>query len=274
MLSQKLNPLKVTILGLLLTVAWFTVDMKAALAHFPHDDIFAVEISPNYQQDRTLFINVRGNLFKSEDGGDSWQKIVKGLDYQQKLSSLDIAAQSPKILFLSTLGDGIYKSENGGDSWSQVNQGLETLSIDLVAIAPDSADMVLAAGSETGLYKTENGGASWAQVMAGDNKITAIAFDSAQKDQITIGDAQGNLYFSDNRGKTWQRLATLPNSGAIRAVAISPNFTSDQTFWVGTEQEGIFQTVDGGVSFSQVNKGIWDRAIMSLAISPNKSTIC
>ena len=272
MVLQKLNPLKVTILGLLLTVAFFTFDVKAALAHYPHDDIFAVEVSPNYQQDRTLFINVRGNLFKSEDGGDSWQRIVKGLDYQHKLSALDIAAQSPKIIFLSTLGDGIYKSENGGDSWSQVNQGLETLSIDLVAIAPDSSELVFAAGTETGLYKTENGGASWAQVMAGKSKITAIAFDPAQKDQITIGDAQGNLFFSDDGGETWQQLATLENSGAIRAVAISPNFTSDQTFWVGTEQEGIFQTVDGGVSFSKVNNGIWDRAITSLAISPNYET--
>ncbi len=272
MFNKKYGLFKVTILSLLLTVVWLIFDVKAALAHYPHDDIFAVEISPNYQQDRTLFINVRGNLFKSKDGGDSWQRIVKGLDYQHKLSALDIAAQSPKILFLSTLGDGIYKSENGGDSWSQVNQGLETLSIDLVAIAPNSADLVFAAGTETGLYKTENGGASWEQVIAGDNKITAVAFDPAQKDQITIGDAQGNLFFSDNGGETWQQLATLENSGAIRAVAISPNFTSDQTIWVGTEQEGIWQTVDGGVSFSQVNNGIQERAITSLAISPNYET--
>ena len=270
MILHKLNRLKVIILGLLLTVVFFTVDVKAVLAHYPHDDIFAVEISPNYQQDRTLFINVRGNLLKSKDGGNSWQRIVKGLDHQQELSSLDISAQSQKIIFLSTLGDGIYKSENGGDSWSKVNQGLKNLNIALVAIAPDSADLVLAAGTETGLYRTENGGTSWEQVMTGDNKkITAIAFDSAQQDKITIGDNQGNLFFSGDRGQTWQRLATLENSGGIKTVAISPNFAGDRTFWVGTEQGGIFKTVNGGVSFSQANNGISDRAIMSLAISPN-----
>ena len=42
MVLQKLNPLKVTILGLLLTVAFLIFDVKAALAHYPHDDIFAV----------------------------------------------------------------------------------------------------------------------------------------------------------------------------------------------------------------------------------------
>ena len=270
--SQKFNSLKVSILGLLLTVAFLTFDVKAAWAHYPHDDIVAVELSSHYQQDRTLFINVRGNLFRSKDGGNSWQTIVKGLDHQYELSSLDISAQSPKIIYLSTLGDGIYKSENGGDSWSKVNQGLEALSIDLIAIAPDSNEIVLAAGTETGLYKTENGGASWQQVIAGDNKITAIAFDPTQKDKITVGDDQGNLFLSDNLGKSWHRLASLENSGAIRAIAIAPNWVSEQTFLVGTEKEGIWQTVDGGITFSQVNKGISDRSILSLTISPNYQT--
>ena len=130
MFAHKLNRLKVAILSLFLIVVLFTANVSAVYAHYPHDDIFAVEISPNYQQDRTVFINVRGNLFKSQDGGDSWQKIVKGLDHQSELSALDIAAQSPKILFLATLGDGIYKSENGGDSWFKVNQGLTNLNID------------------------------------------------------------------------------------------------------------------------------------------------
>lgn len=272
MVSPKLNRLKVTILGLFLTVAFFTVDVKAALAHYPHDDIVAVEISPKYQQDRTLLINVRGNLLKSQDGGNSWQRIVKGLDHQHELSALDIAARSPNIVFLSTLGDGIYKSQDGGDSWSQVNQGLETLNIDLVAIAPDSPDLVFAAGTETGLYQTENGGASWSEVMTGDSKITAVAFDSARQDKIIIGDARGNLFLGSDRGENWQRLATLKNSGAIRAVAISPNFASDRTFWVGTERAGIWQTVDGGVTFVQVNNGIGDRSIVSLAISPDYQT--
>ena len=269
MFNKNYSLFKVTILGLLLTVAFLIFDVKAAFAHYPHDDIFAVKLSPNYQQDRTLFINVRGNLFRSKDGGNSWQTIVKGLDHQYELSSLDIAAQSQKILFLSTLGDGIYKSENGGDSWSKVNQGLETLNVDLVAIAPGADDLVLAAGTETGLYQTENGGASWKQVMAGDNKITAIAFDPEQNERVIVGDERGNVFLSGDRGKSWQKLATLERSGAIRAVAISPNFAAERTFWVGTEQEGIWQTVDGGISFAQVNQGISDRAIVSLAISPN-----
>ena len=110
MILSKLNLVKVAILGLLLTLIGFTFAVPTALAHYPHDDIVAVETSPNYQQDHTLWINVRGNLLKSEDGGDNWQRISKGLDHKYELSALEIASNSPQTVFLATLGDGIYKS--------------------------------------------------------------------------------------------------------------------------------------------------------------------
>ncbi|MGF1539082.1 MAG: YCF48-related protein [Pleurocapsa sp.] len=257
----------------ILTVCIFDVD--TALAHSPHDVVIDVELSPNYAQDQTAYfildgyLPIWGNLFKSTDGGDRWQRIEKGLDNQHKLFSLAVSSQSKKTLFLSTLGDGIYKSQDEGASWNKVNQGLETLSIDLVAIAPDSADVVFAAGTESGLYKTENGGTSWSTVTPGENKIKAIAFNP---NNIIVGDDRGNLYSSTDRGKNWQPLTTLENSGAIQAVAISPRYKTDRTVWVGTETAGIWQTVDGGVSFSPVNNGISDRSIMSLAISPNYET--
>ena len=253
-------------------------DVDAALAHSPHDVVIEVETSPRYDQDRTAYfllnsyLPVWGNLFKSKDGGNSWKRIEKGLDNQHKLFSLAVSPQSPEILFVSTLGDGIYKSLDEGASWSKVNQGLKTLNIDRVTISPHSSEVVLATGTEKELYKTENGGQSWQQVMAGDNKITAIAFSPQQKEQIIVGDRQGNIFLSGDRGASWQRLFTLENSGAIQAVAISPRYETDRTVWVGTEKEGIWQTVDGGVSFSQVNEGIADLTIMSLAISPNYET--
>ena len=273
-MSKFLGIFQVTICFSLLIGIFLFFDVEAALAHTPHDIILQVAISPTYDQDQTLFIysSTEGGLLKSEDGGKSWKIVGTGLNNKYELSSLDISYQSKKTLFFSSLGDGIYKSQDEGVSWNKVNQGLGTLNIDLVSIAPDSADVVLAAGTEQGLYKTENGGASWTQVMAEENKITAIAFFPKQNNQVIVGDRQGNLYFSRDRAESWKRLVTLENSGAIQAVAISPSYETDQTVWVGTEQEGIFQTVDGGVSFAKINNGIWEGAIMSLAISPNYQT--
>lgn len=261
------------LVGLLLLSAaiYFSVEVNAAFAHTPHDDIYQIEISPNYHQDQTLFIIVRGNLFKSEDGGSSWQRLVKGLDHQYGLSALDISSQTSNTLFLTTKGDGIYKSEDGGSSWLKVNQGLEALDIDLVAISAKNPEVVLAAGTEGGLYKTENGGENWEKVIS-DIKVTAITYFPEHKDQIVIGDRQGNLYLSKDEGYNWQPLVNIANSGEIRAIALSPNFVSDKTLYVGTEKAGILKSVDGGISFSKVNRDLSDKSIVSLSVSPTSRT--
>ena len=252
---------------LILTILFFKIDV--AFGHTPHDNIHTIAISPNYSQDRTLLIIVRNKLLKSRDGGKSWKRIVKGLDNKHSLSSLNISSQFSKNLFLSSSGDGIYKSQDEGDSWFKVNQGLGSLNIDLVSTSPNSSDIALAAGSETGLYKTKNGGEIWYQVLNRESRITAIAFSPEQKKQILIGDNQGLVYKSSDEGEGWKRLFTIPNSGEIRAIAVSPNFSADKTLFVGTKKGGIFKTIDEGISFEKVNKGLSDLAIVSLAISPN-----
>ena len=69
---------------LLAILTFLSFDAEAAFAHTPHDIISEVEISPNYDQDQTLFIGGA----KSEDGGKSWKIIVKDLNNKYKLSSL------------------------------------------------------------------------------------------------------------------------------------------------------------------------------------------
>ena len=41
---------------------------------------------------------------------------------------------------------------------------------------------------------------------------------------------------------------------------------------MGREKGGIFKTIDGGISFEEVNEGLSDRAILSLAMSPDYGT--
>ncbi|MDJ0688347.1 MAG: hypothetical protein QNJ41_07545 [Xenococcaceae cyanobacterium MO_188.B32] len=245
------------------------LDYNAAFAHRPHDVVSEVKISPTYQQDRTLFIVVRGNLFKSTDGGNSWQRIVNGLDGGTHFSSLSISPSNKQVLFLSSLDSGIYKSQDEGLSWFRVNNGLDNLKMGLVSISPMSPDLVLAAGFEQELYKINNDGQTWKRVLDSDYKITAVAFPPNDKQQVIIGDKRGKLYVSSDGGDTWKESYQLKNGGAITAIAVSPNFSVDRTFLVGTEKSGIFKTTDNGISFAQANQGLSDKSITDIVISPN-----
>lgn len=252
----------------LFTFVLFVLDVPTALAHTPHDDVFQVDISPSYDEDKTLFVIVRGNLLKSEDGGSSWQRIVKGLDNKYRLYSLDIYARSKETLFVSSLGDGIYKSLDGGSSWSKVNQGLENLNIDFLKISEDDSNLVLATGQDKKLYRTENGGVDWHPVLEKNAKVTAIAFVAEREDLLFSGDEVGNIYLSEDRGKVWQSIFNIDNEGGIGAIAVSPDFSEDQTLFVGTARGSIFRSIDGGKSFAQIESSFSHPAITSLTIAP------
>lgn len=269
-LTQKLKFIfnSICLLLLLITsVLWIHTDV--AYAHRPHDDVYHVELSSTYSQYQTLFITVRGNLLKSTDGGSTWQRAWRGLNNQANLFAVSVSPKNPRTLFVSSLGNGIYKSTNQGFSWTQVNQGLDNLSIDLLSISPESPDIVLAAGEKKGLYKTKDGGKNWDTVIQGDTKVTALGFSPSQSNQVFVGDKQGNIYLSQNTGETWEKRSTLTESGAITALAFSPNFATDNTLWIGTEKQGILKTEDRGVSFSKVNQGLSDLSIRDITIVSN-----
>lgn len=263
-----INLLKSILIGLFLVLTLFSFTAKPALAHRPHDVVTQVDLSPRYEQDQELFIIVRGNLFKSTDGGASWQRIVNGLDNRASLAGLSISSTSP-VLFVSSFGDGIYTSSDGGNSWQNVNNGLENLNIEVLEIAPDSPDFVLAAGSEGGLYKTDNGGVNWNQVLDNPSKIKTISFIPNTPSSIVIGDEEGTIYVSTNRGEIWQSNSPVENSGAINTIAVSPNFSSDQTIFVGTDKGGIVKTTDLADSFTPLNQGLSDLSIQDIVISPD-----
>ena len=234
---------------LLLTIAaCLCLNFDRTLAHVPHDDVYQVALSANYSQDQTLYMIVRGNLFKSTNGGNSWQRLVQGIDNHGNLVAFTLASQNNQILYLSALTDGIYKSEDGGKSWFKANQGLANLLLDTLVTSADGKT-VLAAGYDRGLYYSDNGGDSW-QTIIEEPKITALAIHPQQNNYIVVGDRQGKLYLSQDGGKTWQRETIVGKGSTITAIAFSP---TDSTMYLGTEKEGVWQSKDEGKTFVALN---------------------
>jgi photosystem II stability/assembly factor-like uncharacterized protein len=255
--------LSLTILCLL------TLPTQFALAHRPHDVIEDIVLSSNYDRDRTLLILVRSNVFKSQDGGQTWRRIVKGLNNRlgSDLISLSISRKNPKILFASSLYDGIYKSEDEGNSWQQVNQGLDTLEINFVVVSPYNEKIILATGAKKGLYKTEDYGKNWSSILKGEQKIQAVNFFPDDTNKIIIGDERGNLYLSEDAGTNWKNLPKLQDS--IAKIAISPQYDRDKTILIGTKKGKIYQTTNTNFTFSESSSGISGGSIEDLVFSPD-----
>ncbi|MDJ0660579.1 MAG: YCF48-related protein [Crocosphaera sp.] len=264
------------ILAIFFSLSSSLINPPAAWSHRPHDVVDQVELSANYGNNTTLFIIVRGNLFKSQDGGQTWQRLWKGLDNFDNLVALSLSKKDDDVLFTSSLFYGIYKSKDGGQSWAKVNQGLniEETKIDLIEISPNSDDFVLAADSKKGIYKTENGGESWTQIFQNDQetKITEIAFIQEQPETILVANNVGNIKISKDKGNNWEDFLSLNQGQKIMALQVSPNFETDKTIWVGTEKNGVFKVTDGKVAEELNSKKITDKLIRDIALSPNYNT--
>lgn len=268
------NMNQVLIILLLSILIFFSVEVGTTNAHTPHDVIDALVISPNFSEDKTVFIIIKNTwVLKSEDGGYSWKWLTNGIDNKFIFTSLSISPffQVDSTLFLSSKGDGLYKSLDKGISWFKINNGLGSLEIDLLSMSSNyqTDQILLAAGSDGGGYKTKNGGKTWYKVIDVNKKITSIApFPDAQDNQFLIGDEEGNLYFLTKKDK-FKPLSQIQNHGAITSITVSPEFSSDGIFFVGTEKGGVLKTVDRGALFYEVNNGISSKHITSLVVLPD-----
>jgi photosystem II stability/assembly factor-like uncharacterized protein len=244
--------------------------VKPVPAHRPHDVVTQVEISPNYDQDQTVLIIVRGNLYRSNNGGLAWQRIVQGLETSAPLTDLEVGQQEGQFVLLSTEGDGIYRSLDQGLSWQHSSNGLTELEIVSLAIAPGSSTVALAASQSGGIYRTDDGGDSWQQVLPGDEFIEAMGFSN--NGEVAIAATARQILLSEDGGITWQTEARsasgLPLESPIMAIRTLEN-EKPNWLWLATRTNGIFQTSDRGQTWVQAVEPVVEEEIEDMQIQGN-----
>jgi len=117
-----------------------------------------------------IFLGTHVGLFRSENGGRSWQKVALAT----KHSHLDVMAvtpdpRDPKTIYVASHEAGVFKSTDGGSTWREVNTGLGGLDVHGLAIDPNVPSKLHAAVREKGegVYRTTDGGGKWIRVDDG-----------------------------------------------------------------------------------------------------------
>jgi len=119
---------------------------------------------------RTLFLGAHTGLFRSEDGGRSWQKTSVSVKHAH-LDIMAVAADpnDPQTIYVGTHEAGVFKSTDGGKTWMQINNGLAGLDVHGVAVDPTNPSKLHAAVREKGegVYRTTDRGGKWTRVDDG-----------------------------------------------------------------------------------------------------------
>lgn len=93
-----------------------------------------------------------------------------------------------------------------------------------------------------------------------------LSFTMTGKAIYTIQKRRG-LFRSTDRGTTWGNAI----SDSAYCLALDPQ--NPETFYVGTQNQGVFKSMDGGSKWTTVNEGITNLTVYCLAVHPSNSQV-
>jgi photosystem II stability/assembly factor-like uncharacterized protein len=175
----------------------------------------------------------RGGVFRSDDGGVSWQ--LAGLD-SHLITSVTAGPVQRDVVWVGTEPSEVWRSEDAGVTWDQTSR-LETLAsspewsfppkpdthhVRWVACHPREPDRLWVAIEAGALVSTIDGGRTWRDRVPGgpwDTHELAVHPDAPDTLRVSAGDG----YFeSHDGGATWRSPSAGLEVGYLRSVAIDP----------------------------------------------------
>jgi photosystem II stability/assembly factor-like uncharacterized protein len=240
-----------------------------ALAVDPRDPnkVFAAVLGHPYGP------NEERGLFRSTDGGQSWQKAIYK-DENTGASDVEVDPLNPDVIYASMwevregpwedgnevngTGGGLFKSTDGGGTWHPLTNGLpKDLSQIYVAIAPtDSKRLYATVGSASGalgVYRSDDAGESWSKITEdprpsgriGGGDLSIPRVDSKNEDVVYC--VSTVTMRSTDGGKTWSGFRGAPGGDDYQNLWINPN---DPNILLLVSDQGALVTVNGGASWS------------------------
>jgi photosystem II stability/assembly factor-like uncharacterized protein len=178
-------------------------------------------------------------LFKSTDGGATWQQLSNGLPAKPGRIGIGIAPGDPQRIYAlvdAPGGGGLYRSDDAGASWRLLNsegriwgRGSDFAE---VRVHPNNSDIVFVANTST--YRSTDGGKSFTAIKGapGGDDYHRIWINPENPDIILLGLDQGAT-LSVNGGETWSSWYNQPTAQFYHVI-------TDNRFpyWVyGAQQE-------------------------------------
>ena len=233
---------------------------------------------------------VAGGVWKTTDGGTTWDNVSDGFFKTAAVGALAVAESDPNVIYVGTgeatirgnvsHGDGVYKSTDAGQTWANVGLG-DTRHIAKVRVHPTNPDLVYVAAlghawgpnAERGVFRSKDGGTTWEQILTRGDRAGAIdlvmdatnprilyaALWEAQRYpyKLVSGGEGSGIFKSTDGGDTWIELtgnAGLPK-GVIGKIGVAASPAKPGRVWalVEAEEGGLFRSEDGGNTWQQTS---------------------
>jgi len=202
------------------------------------------------------------------DAVDEWEKLPLG---DKWVTSITIDSNDSKVIYVTTLLDGVWKTIDGGKEWFQILYYQRTT---FSCSALDVQNNILYIGSGGGsvgggIFKSTNSGKNWIK-LAIKKSIHCLKLDAQNPWVIYIGTARG-VFKSTDGGENWKAINSGLTKLSISALAIDSQNT--QIIYIGTWEQGVFKSIDGGENWVALDKGLLSPRVDSIVIDPTNHQV-
>ena len=263
-------------------------------ANFPARDVgmgrVRLALSPDYTNDRVVFASAGGQVFRSHDGGATWEQSASGLGGFFPVASLAVSPRFTDdravILGGEYRAPRVMRSTDAGQTWSAANGLGQNTGVTALAFVPGDGRVAYAWADQAGLYRSGDGGATWTRVFSPTDTTSGIGWLAQSlaispdflRDRLVFAGFVGSQNFrrSADGGATWHPSDSGLPQGLIwgSAIALSPDWTRERLIFLGTDK-GVFRSEDGGVTWKASSVGLppgeggRPAGVLSLVLSPH-----
>jgi photosystem II stability/assembly factor-like uncharacterized protein len=252
------------------------------------------EVQPHPTDSSIVYVAALGNLwsykgrrglFKSTDGGETWEKLTNGLPDDKKTgaTAIEINPENPDEIYVGMYqrlrrpwamksggsSGGLYKSTDGGESWTKLTNGLPEgntgqIDVDIYRENPDVVMAYVEADDDlphdmsvpgAGIYRSNDGGQSWTYQLRHNSRPSyhgRVRINPSNDSLIYV--VSRDFRYSTDGGKTYEEGKPFSSDGG-----------DDHDLWISPKHpEIMYQATDQGAFLnlnSDAHVGLMNMAI-------------
>jgi photosystem II stability/assembly factor-like uncharacterized protein len=206
-----------------------------------------------------------------------------------RISDIEIPIDQAETYYIGAASGGIFKTTDAGDTWNPIFDSQEMLSIGDIEISKSNTDVLWVGTGEVnagggslvyngdGIYTSTDAGLTWeSKGLANVGSIGKVLIDPNDENTLFVGamgplfsdDSNRGVYRSTDGGETWEQvlfvsditgvidMANHPSNSEIIYAATWERVRRPEYRDYGGETSGLYRSLDGGDTWSELSNGL------------------